>query len=110
MHPRFAVPQRAELLLGALVCVLVLVTDVRGAIGFSSFGVLVYYLVANVAALTQERAHRRFPRALAVVGAVGCVVLAATLPPASVLGGLIVLAVGAAVRLVRIRVARRAAG
>ena len=110
VHPRFAVPQRAELLLGALVCVLVLVTDVRGAIGFSSFGVLVYYLVANVAALTQERAHRRFPRALAVVGAVGCVVLAATLPPASVLGGLIVLAVGAAVRLVRIRVARRAAG
>src|SRR5690606_19126956 len=110
VHPRFAVPQRAELLLGALVCVLVLVTDVRGAIGFSSFGVLVYYLVANVAALTQERAHRRFPRALAVVGAVGCVVLAATLPPAAVLGGLIVLAVGAAVRLVRIPVARPAAG
>src|SRR5690606_16919211 len=84
VHPRFAVPHRAELLLGAIVCVLVLVTDVRGAIGFSSFGVLLYYLVANIAALTQDRAHRLFPRALAVIGAVGCLVLAVTLPPFSV--------------------------
>ena len=98
VHPRFAVPQRAELLLGALVCVLVLVTDLRGAIGFSSFGVLLYYLVANLAALTQDRVHRRFPRALALVGAAGCLLLAATLPPASILGGLLVIAAGAGIR------------
>ena len=109
VHPRFAVPQRAELLLGAVVCALVLVTDLRGAIGFSSFGVLLYYLVANLAALTQDREHRRFPRALAVLGATGCVVLAATLPPVSVVGGLLVIAVGAAVRLIALRVTRRAA-
>jgi APA family basic amino acid/polyamine antiporter len=109
VHPRFAVPQRAELLIGTIVCVLVVVTDLRGAIGFSSFGVLLYYLVANVAALTQDRAHRRFPRALAVVGAAGCVLLAATLPPASVGGGLIVIAIGAGARAIRILWARRAA-
>jgi len=98
VHPRFAVPQRAELLIGAVVCVLVVSTDLRGAIGFSSFGVLLYYLVANLAALTQERAHRRFPRALAVVGAAGCVLLAVTLPPASVVGGVLVIAAGAGIR------------
>jgi APA family basic amino acid/polyamine antiporter len=98
VHPRFAVPQRAELLLGAVVCALVLVTDLRGAIGFSSFGVLLYYLVANLAALTQDREHRRFPRALAVVGAAGCVLLAATLPPVSVVGGALVIASGAGIR------------
>jgi APA family basic amino acid/polyamine antiporter len=98
VHPRFAVPYRAELLVGAVVCVLVLVTDLRGAIGFSSFGVLLYYLVANVAALTQDRAHRRFPRALAVIGASGCVLLAATLPLASVVGGVVVIAVGVGLR------------
>ncbi|MGN6273949.1 MAG: APC family permease [Protaetiibacter sp.] len=107
VHPRFAVPQRVELVLGAIVCVLVVVTDLRGAIGFSSFGVLLYYLVANLAALTQSRAHRRFPRALAVVGAAGCVLLAATLPPASVVGGLVVIALGAAARLIRILWTRR---
>lgn len=102
VHPRFAVPYRAELLLGALVCVLVLVTDVRGAIGFSSFGVLCYYLVANLSALTQEREFRRYPRALAVIGALGCVVLAVTLPPTSIAIGAGVIAVGAGLRAVRV--------
>jgi APA family basic amino acid/polyamine antiporter len=69
--------------------------------------VLHYYLVANLAALTQDRGHRRFPRALAVVGAAGCVLLAATLPPASVMGGLVVIALGAKARLIRILWTRR---
>lgn len=103
VHPRFRVPHRAELALGVVVAVLVATVDLRGAIGFSSFGVLVYYLVANLAALTQDRAHRRFPRALQVVGVAGCVVLAATLPPVAVLGGAAVLAVGVAARALRPR-------
>lgn len=103
VHPRFRVPHRAEVALGIVVAVLVATVDLRGAIGFSSFGVLVYYLVANLAALTQDRAHRRFPRALHVLGAAGCAVLAATLPPVAVVGGAAVLAVGVAVRAVRLR-------
>ncbi|MGY1857481.1 APC family permease [Modestobacter sp. SYSU DS0290] len=109
VHPRFAVPHRAEVALAVMVCVLVLTVDLRGAIGFSSFGVLLYYLVANVSAFTQDRAHRRFPRALQVFGAVGCVVLVATLPPSAVAVGVAVLAVGVLGRLVRLSRARRAA-
>lgn len=101
VHPRFRVPHRAEVALALAVCALVLVVDVRGAIGFSSFGVLVYYLIANVAALSQPAEQRRFPRALQVIGAIGCAGLAATLPPASVVGGLAVFAVGLVWRLVR---------
>lgn len=52
VHPRFHVPHRAELLLGVVVVAIVLVTDVRGAIGFSSFAVLAYYAIANAAAFT----------------------------------------------------------
>lgn len=88
------VPHRAEIALAGAVVLLVLTVDLRGAIGFSSFGVLLYYLVANLAALTQDRAHRRFPRALQVLGLVGCAVLAVTLPLGSVLGGVVVVAVG----------------
>ncbi|WP_431245906.1 APC family permease [Leifsonia xyli] len=109
VHPRFRVPYRAELVLGLVVCVLIAVTDLRGAIGFSSFGVLLYYLIANASAWTQDRTHRRYPRALALVGAVGCVVLVATLPVGSVVAGLLVLAVGIGYRLVRLRVAPDAA-
>ncbi|PZF59948.1 amino acid permease [Curtobacterium sp. MCSS17_008] len=100
VHPRTGVPHRVQLLLGAVVCVLVLVTDLRGAIGASAFGVLLYYAVANAAAWSQDREHRRYPRALAVAGVAGCVLLVVTLPPASVLAGVVVLGVGLVARLV----------
>jgi len=106
VHPRFHVPYRAELALGLVVCVLVAVTDLRGAIGFSSFGVLLYYVVANLSAWTQQKPHRRYPRALAVAGATGCLVLVVTLPVASIVAGIVVLAVGVAYRAVRLRLAR----
>jgi len=98
---------RAELAIGALVVAVVLVADVRGAIGFSSFAVLVYYAVANASALTLARGERRRPRALAAFGVLGCVVLAVTLPLGSVLAGAAVLAVGAAGYAAR-RATRRA--
>ncbi|QHC59976.1 APC family permease [Rathayibacter sp. VKM Ac-2760] len=100
IDPVRSVPRRAEITVGLIVVVLVLVADLRSAIGFSSFGVLLYYLVANVAALTQEPRFRRFPRALAVLGAAGCLLLVATLPPASIAGGVAVLAVGIAYRVI----------
>nr|WP_218881332.1 amino acid permease [Leifsonia shinshuensis] len=106
VHPRFHVPYRAELALGLVVCVLVAVTDLRGAIGFSSFGVLLYYFVANLSAWTQDRANRRYPRVLALLGALGCLVLVVTLPLGSIVAGVVVLAVGVGYRAVRVRLAR----
>ncbi|GAA1814321.1 amino acid permease [Luedemannella flava] len=101
VHPRYHVPHRAEVAVAVVVCLLVIVVDLRGAIGFSSFGVLLYYLVANLSAFTQRGADRRYPRFVQVVGAVGCVGLAATLPWQSVVAGLGVLAAGLVFRLVR---------
>jgi APA family basic amino acid/polyamine antiporter len=103
VHPRFGVPRRAELVLGAVVVVLVLTVDLRGAIGFSSFGVLLYYFVANVAAFTQAPDARRYPRWLQVLGAVGCVVLVVTLPVGAVVVGVGVLAAGVVGRIVVVR-------
>ena len=102
VHPRFRVPHRAELTVAAVVVVLVLTTDLRGAIGFSSFGVLLYYAVANASAYAQRSAVRRFPRWLQVLGCIGCLLLVATLPWPSVLTGLAVVAVGLALRLLRL--------
>lgn len=107
VHPRFQVPHRAEVALAVAVCALVLLVDLRGAIGFSSFGVLVYYLIANVAAFTQPRDHRRFPRGVQVVGALGCVVLAATLPMSAVAAGTALLVAGALYRAGHRRLHRR---
>jgi APA family basic amino acid/polyamine antiporter len=98
VHERYAVPHVAEMTLALVVCGLIVVADLREAVGFSSFGVLTYYAVANAAALTQDPAHRRYPRWVQVVGLLGCVVLALAVPTESLVPGLVVLAVGLAGR------------
>lgn len=100
VHQRFGTPYRAELAVGAIVAVLAAVLDLRGAIGFSSFAVLVYYAIANASALTLGA------RLIPTVGLIGCVVLAFTLPVTSVAVGVAVVLFGAAVYAVRRRFAR----
>lgn len=92
------VPRAAELCVGAVVIGLVLVVDLRGAIGFSSFGVLTYYAIANASAWTLRGDWRGAP-VVPALGLAGCLVLAWTLPWASVLGGVTVLGLGAAAYL-----------
>jgi APA family basic amino acid/polyamine antiporter len=100
VHPRYRVPGHAELAVAAAVCVLVLTTDLRGAIGFSSFGVLTYYAIANAAAYTQAAEWRRWPRALNVAGVLACAALVVALPLSSIVAGLAVLAIGLVGRLI----------
>ena len=95
VHPRFGVPHRAEIAVGVVVAVTAAVADVRAAIGFSSFAVLVYYGIANAAAATLGR------RLVPAVGLAGCLLLAIFLPRASVLTGTAVLASGAVIYAVR---------
>jgi APA family basic amino acid/polyamine antiporter len=90
VHPRYGVPHRAELAVGAVVVAVVLAADLRGAIGFSSFAVLVYYAVANASALTLG--HRR---AVPAVGLAGCLLIAGSLPSHATVTGSAVLAAGA---------------
>lgn len=103
VHPRFGVPHRAGLVVGAVVAVLAATTDLRAAIGFSSFTVLTYYLIANIAASTLDEPRSPLARAVPYLGAVGCVVVGFALPLESVLVGLTVLAVGAVWFVVRRR-------
>jgi APA family basic amino acid/polyamine antiporter len=105
VHPRYRVPHRAEVVLAVVVSVLVLGVDLRAAIGFSSFGVLIYYLIANLSAFTQPAAQRRFPRWFQVLGAAGCLLLVVTLPWQTVVMGLGVIAAGVGYRAFRLNIA-----
>jgi len=95
VHPRFGVPHRAEVAVGAVVAVVAALADVRSAIGFSAFAVLVYYAIANASAMTLNR------KLIPVIGLAGCVLLPALLPVASVVAGAGVVALGAAIYAVR---------
>jgi APA family basic amino acid/polyamine antiporter len=103
VHPRFRVPHHAEVALAVVVGVLVATTDLRGVLGFSSFGVLIYYAIANASAFTQPTEQRRWRRGLNVLGFAGCLTLAVALPIGSTLAGLIMFAVGLLGRLIVLR-------
>ena len=79
VHVRHDVPHRAELAVGAVVCVLAAVADLRSAIVVSSISVLIYYAIANASAMTLTDAEHRPPRWVPVLGLVGCAILAAEL-------------------------------
>jgi basic amino acid/polyamine antiporter, APA family len=104
VHPRFKSPHRAEVVVGVVVAVVAALVDVRGAIGFSSFAVLVYYAIANASAWTLEPEGRRHQRlrgkSISLLGLVGCLVLAFLLPISAVLVGAAVVAIGAAAYVV----------
>jgi APA family basic amino acid/polyamine antiporter len=99
VHPRFRVPHRAELAVGAVVAVVAATADLRSAIGFSSFGVLLYYAIANASAWTLNRTAAA--RVLPGAGLLGCLVLAFALPAGSVAVGAAVVLAGALVHGIR---------
>jgi APA family basic amino acid/polyamine antiporter len=101
VHPRYRVPDHAEVAAGTIVACVVIVADVRDAIGFSSFAVLLYYAIANAAAVTLRRDARRTPLVLPVAGLFGCVLLASSLPLTSVAPGLALVAAGCVVHWTR---------
>ncbi len=107
VHPTHRIPHRAEVAVGVVVAGLVLVADLRGVIGFSSFTVLSYYAVTNIAAWTLPPGQRRWPRSLALAGVCGCVLLAFALPVTSVASGMAVLGLGAGIWGIRQRFDRR---
>ena len=105
VHPRFKTPHHAEIVVGVVVAAVAAVADVRGAIGFSSFAVLLYYAIANASAWTLEPEGRRHQtlrrRSIPFIGLIGCLVLAFLLPVSSVLIGAAVVAVGVVAYVVR---------
>jgi APA family basic amino acid/polyamine antiporter len=103
---KHTVPYVAEVAVAAVVILLLLTVDVMTVVGFSSFGVLVYYAVANASAYTLKSHPGYAPKWLNAVGFVACLLLAFTLPPASVLTMTAVLAIGVAGRWLVLRLRR----
>lgn len=90
VHPRFGSPHRAEVAVGIVVAVVAALVDVRAAIGFSSFAVLLYYAIANASAWNLGALGARI---VPGVGLAGCLLLAFTLPlPAVIVGSGVVVA------------------
>jgi APA family basic amino acid/polyamine antiporter len=105
---RFDSPWVAELFLALLAIALLSSGDIAWTIGISSFFVLVYYFVANLAALRQLGRTRPGSKFLVIMGLALCLLLALFVPVQSLLIGAFSLALALALRLGLIKF--RAAG
>ncbi|MBX9359686.1 hypothetical protein [Streptomyces sp. WAC04114] len=86
-------PAPGQLVVGAAVAALAATADVRGAIGFLSFGVPVHRTVASASAWALTPAEGRPARIVPAAGSAGCLLSAFALPASSVVPDAAVLAV-----------------
>jgi basic amino acid/polyamine antiporter, APA family len=94
VHPRYGVPDRGILLTGAILLLVVLFGTLQTIIAGAAFTILLYYAIANLAALRMAPSDRLFPNWVPVLGFISCLGLAATLQFNVIASGLLLLAAG----------------
>lgn len=96
-------PIRAELTVVVVVIVLIHTVSLTSALSLSGVAVLTYYAITNASALRLTATERLWPRWIAWLGLIGCVVLALALPWRVLVSGSAVLVIGIAARGVTAR-------
>lgn len=91
-------PRRAVLLVGAGAAAAAAFGTLRAIVPAASFAILLYYAIANLAALRMPREAKLYPDAVPAVGLAACLLLAASLSLRTAVVGMAVLAAGFAVR------------
>jgi basic amino acid/polyamine antiporter, APA family len=94
VHPVHEVPHRAVLVIGIIAAVVAAMGTLRTIATAASFTILVYYGIANVAALRMPASAKLYPNAVPVIGLTLCVVLALSLDPRAILTGAAILLAG----------------
>lgn len=100
VHPRFGVPHWGILLTGGIIILLTIFGTLPFVVAAASFTILLYYSIANIAALKMAKADRMFPNWVPIAGLVACLAMAASLRWETIASGLVLLAVGFVWRLV----------
>jgi APA family basic amino acid/polyamine antiporter len=98
IHDEYEVPGRAVLLAGAAAAVVAATGTLRGVASAAAFAILIYYGVANIAALRMPRKAKLYSDAVPLVGLVACAVLAVSLNWRVIATGTCVLAAGFVIR------------
>ena len=94
LHPRFNTPHYAIWLSGACMIAAILLADITLVVAVSTFAMLVFYLIADIAALRIPSDFQKYPRIVPLIGAVSCIALIGFLTINSWIIGCIGVAIG----------------
>lgn len=98
---RHGVPGRAVLAIGGVTALVAATGNLLEVASAASFTILVYYGIANVAALRMPHAAKLYPDVVPTIGLLACGLLAFSLPARAVGTGLALLTAGVVFRLLR---------
>lgn len=100
IHAKKKVPHIGIFITGAIILLLTVLGSFEFIVRSASFTILLYYSITNIAALKQPLHEQRFGKAVPVLGLIGCLVMAASLPYQVIISGLIILMFGNVLKLV----------
>jgi basic amino acid/polyamine antiporter, APA family len=100
VHPKYSVPGRAVIAVGVIAGIVAAAGSLRTIASSAAFTILIYYGIANIAALRMRREAKLFPDIVPATGLIACAVLAISLPPSIIASGAALLIAGFAARYV----------
>ena len=99
IHKRYRVPHVGIVITGMIILLLTLIGSFEFIVRAATFTILLYYSITNIAAIKQPQKDRLYGRLIPILGLVGCLVMAASLPPNVIFSGLAMLLAGFVIRL-----------
>ncbi len=100
LSPSHNVPDYGILLSGAVIILLSIFGTLEWVIAAATFTILLYYGIANIAALRLKAEDKLYPRWIAYLGLASCLLLALSLRPVTIIAGLALLALGFVARFI----------
>jgi basic amino acid/polyamine antiporter, APA family len=88
VHPRYGVPDWGILAAGAVALLVAIFGTFEQIVAGAAFTILLYYAIANLAAMRMNPEDKLFPDWIPVLGLISCLFLAAMLPLNVILAGL----------------------
>jgi APA family basic amino acid/polyamine antiporter len=94
IHPRFNTPHYAIVITGVCMIAALILADLTLVVTVSTFAMLIFYFIANIAALKLPVEYRRYPSWVPALGALSCIGLIAFLGKTSWIIGCVGLLIG----------------
>jgi basic amino acid/polyamine antiporter, APA family len=98
IHNKYSVPHLGILLTAAVILTLTIFGSFDFIVRAASFTILLYYTITNAAALRQPYEQQLYGKAIPIMGLIGCILMAFSLPWNIIASGLILLLAGFAAR------------
>jgi basic amino acid/polyamine antiporter, APA family len=100
IHPVYHVPGRAVLLIGSIAAIVAATGTLRGVASAAAFSILIYYAIANLAALRMPGEAKLFHDAVPAIGLLACCLLALSVTVPVMVAGIGILLAGFVARAV----------